>query len=221
MRTRPCSHICDPPHSLHSERRRPCSHICDPPHSLHRERLRPCSHICDPPHSLHSVRRRPCSHIDAPPHSLHSERRRPCSHIDAPPHSLHLSRRRPCGQALHTLHAERGFTPCSHGPWCFGAYFRFVPFLVDSSLRFSSTSAPSISGTGILTRGRHTVVIPPSRPVKCERTRSLKRINNLRFPRKDRSKEYQQRTVLAGRPLSHDTHQPCRHGDHRRHHAER
>jgi hypothetical protein len=70
------------------------------------------------------------------------------------------------------LHFERFFTPCSHGPKCFGAIFRFVPLVVNSSLRFSSTSAPSISGTAILTRGRHTVVvIPPSRPVKCDRTK--------------------------------------------------
>jgi hypothetical protein len=40
-----------------------------------------------------------------------------------------------------------------------GALFRFVPFVVDSSLRFSSTLAPSISGTAILTLGRHTVVV--------------------------------------------------------------
>jgi len=62
------------------------------------------------------------------------------------------------------LHAERFFTPCSHGPFVGGALFRFVPFVVNSSLRFSSTLAPSISGTAILTRGRHTVVvIIPSR----------------------------------------------------------
>jgi hypothetical protein len=57
------------------------------------------------------------------------------------------------------LHVERYFTPCSHGPFVLGALFRFVPFVVDSSLRFSSTLAPSISGTGILTFGRHTVVV--------------------------------------------------------------
>ena len=63
---------------------RPCSHIDDPPHSLHRVvlgapmplplRWRPCSHIDDPPHSLHRRRSRPCSHIDEPPHSLHRPR---------------------------------------------------------------------------------------------------------------------------------------------------
>jgi hypothetical protein len=62
------------------------------------------------------------------------------------------------------LHAERFFTPCSHGPLVGGALFRFVLFVVDSSPRFSSTSAPSMFGTGILTFGRHTVVIPLMRP---------------------------------------------------------
>jgi len=76
---------------------------------------------------------------------------------------LHRARRRPCGQALHTLHHERYFTPCAHGPFVGGALFRFLPFVVDSSLRFSSASAPSIPGTAILTFGRHTVVILPSR----------------------------------------------------------
>jgi hypothetical protein len=47
-----------------------------------------------------------------------------------------------------------------------GALFRFVPFVVNSSLRFSSTSAHSMFGTGILTFGRHTVVIPLMRPVE-------------------------------------------------------
>jgi hypothetical protein len=47
-----------------------------------------------------------------------------------------------------------------------GALFRFVPFVVDSYLRFSSTSAHSMFGTGILTFGRHTVVIPLMRPVE-------------------------------------------------------
>ena len=32
-------------------------------------------------------------------------------------------------------------------------------------------------GTAILTLGRQTVVIPLMRPVKCERTKFLKRIN--------------------------------------------
>ena len=47
-----------------------------------------------------------------------------------------------------------------------------MPFLVDSSLRFSSASAPSISGTAILTRGRHTVVIP-SAPLEVSLTRNI------------------------------------------------
>ena len=55
-----------------------------------------------------------------------------------------------------------------------GALFRFVPFVVNSSLRFSSTLAPSISGTAILTLGRHTVVvILPSRPHKVPSIRKL------------------------------------------------
>ena len=58
------------------------------------------------------------------------------------------------------MHFERYFTPCSHGPWCFGALFRFVPFLVNSSLRVSVFSASPTSGTSILTRGLQTVVIP-------------------------------------------------------------
>ena len=196
----------------YSSHRTPCTQSADdrarishPPHSLHRERhdrarrfhphRTPCIESADdrariflyPPHSLHLERRRPCSQIDPPPHSLQSERSRPCSQINDPPHSLHRVRRRPCGQApahlavravLHPVLA-RPVVPREH-------LFRFVPFLVDSSLRFSSASAPSISGTGILTRGRHTVVIPPSRPVKCERTNFSNEPTGLRFPRKDR-----------------------------------
>jgi hypothetical protein len=41
-----------------------------------------------------------------------------------------------------------------------GDLFLFVPFVVDSSLRFSSTSPPSMFGTAILTLGLQTVVIP-------------------------------------------------------------
>ena len=67
---------------------------------------------------------------------------------------------RPCGQALHTLQFERYFTPCSHGPWCFGALFRFVPFVVNSSLDVSVFSASPTFGTAILTLGLQTVVIP-------------------------------------------------------------
>ena len=59
---------------------------------------------------------------------------------------------------MHTLHAERGFTPCSHGPWCLGALFRFVPFVVNSSLDVSVFSASPTPGTSILTRGLQTVV---------------------------------------------------------------
>ena len=61
---------------------------------------------------------------------------------------------------MHTLQFERYFTPCSHGPFVGGALFRFVPFLVESSLDVSVFSASPTSGTSILTRGRQTVVIP-------------------------------------------------------------
>ena len=109
--------------------------------------------------------------MEPPPHSLHVERRRLCSQIDAPPHSLHRERWRPCGQALHTLHFDRYFTPCSHGPFVGGALFRFVPFFVNSPppLSVSSTSPSSLRVT--LTFGRQivvgVVVIPPSRPSNC------------------------------------------------------
>jgi hypothetical protein len=42
---------------------------------------------------------------------------------------------------MHTLQIERFFTPCSHGPKCLGAIFRFVPFVVDSSLHHAVLSA--------------------------------------------------------------------------------
>ena len=57
------------------------------------------------------------------------------------------------------MQLERFFTPGSHGPWCLGALFRFVPFLVNSSLDVSVFSASPTSGTSILTRSRQTVVI--------------------------------------------------------------
>ena len=82
LRSRPCSHIDAPLHSLHWRRRRPCSHIDAPPHSLHRWGWRPCSHFLGPlSHSLHWLRRRPCSHTGAPPHSLHLLFSFPCWHI--------------------------------------------------------------------------------------------------------------------------------------------
>jgi hypothetical protein len=58
------------------------------------------------------------------------------------------------------LHAERCFTPCSHGPKCFGALFRFVPLFVNSSLHLSLTSTSLTFTTLILTCGRQIVVIP-------------------------------------------------------------
>ena len=66
------------------------------------------------------------------------------------------------------MHLERCFTPCSHGPWCLGAYFRFVPFLVDSSLDVSVFSASPTSGTSILTLGLQIVVIPIARWARPE-----------------------------------------------------
>jgi hypothetical protein len=63
------------------------------------------------------------------------------------------------------LHFERYFTPCSHGPWCFGALFRFVPLVVNSSLDVSVFSASPTSGTSILTLGLQIVVVIPAREV--------------------------------------------------------
>ena len=67
---------------------------------------------------------------------------------------------------------ERYFTPCSHGPWCFGAIFRFVPFLLNSSLDVSVFSTSPTLGTSILTIGLQTVVVIPSarspRPSKLD-----------------------------------------------------
>ena len=60
---RSCSHMLDPPHSLHSLLRRLWGHMLDPRHSLHVLLSRLCSHICDPPQSLHLLLRRPCSHF--------------------------------------------------------------------------------------------------------------------------------------------------------------
>jgi hypothetical protein len=70
------------------------------------------------------------------------------------------------------LQFERYFIPCSHGPWCLGAIFRFVPFLVNSSLDVSVFSASPTFGTGILTLGFQTVVIP-IREVGAPRSDSL------------------------------------------------
>ena len=61
---------------------------------------------------------------------------------------------------MHTLQFERCFTPCSHGPRCIGAIFRFVPLVVNPSLDVSVFSASPTSGTSILTLGLQTVVIP-------------------------------------------------------------
>ena len=58
-----CSHICDPPHSLHWLLMRLWGHMLDPRHSLHVLLMRSCSHICDPPHSRQKCFCRPCSHF--------------------------------------------------------------------------------------------------------------------------------------------------------------
>ena len=77
--------------------------------------------------------------------------------------------------------ADKHRTPCTSrgtsprartAPKCFGALFRFVPFLVNSSLDVSVFSTSPTSGTSILTRGRETVVIIASRtPAPHEVTR--------------------------------------------------
>ena len=116
---------------------------------------------------MHLERSRPCSQIDAPPHSLHAERRRPCLQISDPPHSLHRLRHFPCGQALHTLHFDRYFTPCSHGPFVRGALFRFVPCFVNSSPPLSVSSTSPSSSRVTLTFGRQIAGIPSRAPSKC------------------------------------------------------
>ena len=75
---------------------------------------------------------------------------------------------------------ERYFTPCSHGPFVGGALFRFVPFLVNSSLDVSVFSASSTSGTSILTLGLQTVVIPSARSARPE-------VKKVRFDKRGNS----------------------------------
>ena len=58
---------------------------------------------------------------------------------------------------------------------------RFVPFLVDSSLRVSVFSASPTSGTAILTLGLQTVVIP-SAPLEVSLTRNIS-LGHLKFIR--------------------------------------
>ena len=79
---------------------------------------------------------------------------------------LALSADFPCGQALHTLHFDRYFTPCSHGPFVLWALFRFVPLLDASSVTPTSTST---SGSGPLTFGRQIAGIQTPRPVQVPR----------------------------------------------------
>tara|TARA_B100000405_G_scaffold78344_1_gene54297 strand:+ start:168 stop:365 length:198 start_codon:yes stop_codon:yes gene_type:complete len=50
------------------------------------------------------------------------------------------------------LQFDRYFTPCSHGPFVAGAFFRFAPFRVASS-SVTLTSTPSSAGS-LLTVGR-------------------------------------------------------------------
>ena len=92
---------------------------------------------------------------------------------------------------MHTLHFERCFTPCSHGPFVGGALFRFVAFVVDSSLDVSVFSASPAFGTGILTLGLQTVVIPireVGAPTVCRGkiNRALEKISPDRPQRGDR-----------------------------------
>ena len=79
---------------------------------------------------------------------------------------------------MHTLQFERYLTPCSHGPWCFGALFLFVPFLGNSSFDVSVFSASPTSGTAILTLGLQIVVVIPSARSARPEVR-LKRIKRL------------------------------------------
>ena len=79
------------------------------------------------------------------------------------------------------MHFERYFTPCSHGPWCLGAIFRFVPLVVNSSLDVAVLSASPTSGTAILTFGLQTVVIP-SAPLEVSLTRNIS-LGHLNFIR--------------------------------------
>ena len=78
LRTRPCSQMPLPPHSLHTLRCRPCAR------NLQREAAAAAffashtvphhvlaSDAAVPPHSLQSLRRLPCSQMLLPPHSLH------------------------------------------------------------------------------------------------------------------------------------------------------
>ena len=70
----------------------------------------------------------------------------------------------PCGQALHTLHFDRYFTLCSHGPFVGGPLFRFVPLLDASSVTHTSTST---SGSTLPTFGRQIAGIHPRAQSKC------------------------------------------------------
>ena len=64
------------------------------------------------------------------------------------------------------------------GPFVGGALFRFLPFLVDSSLHVSVFSASPTSGTAILTLGLQIVVVIPSARSARPEVR-LKRIKRL------------------------------------------
>ena len=80
---------------------------------------------------------------------------------------MHRRRLFPCGQALHTLHFDRGFTPCSHGPFGGGPLFRFVPWFAPSpssasTSAFTSPRPPSRRRSRAACRGR--APIPSSSP---------------------------------------------------------
>ena len=62
-----------------------------------------------------------------------------------------------------------------------GAIFRFVPFLVNSSLDVSVFSTSPTFGTAILTFGLQTVVIP-SAPIEVSLTRNIS-LGHLKFIR--------------------------------------
>jgi hypothetical protein len=103
------------------------------------------------------------------------------------------------------LHAERCFTPCSHGPKCFGAYFRFVPLVVNSSLDVSVFSASPTPGTSILTRGRQTVVIisaPTEVPANDTTASDLVNLKVTRTVTQDNNARNHTREALCDSPVA-------------------
>ena len=161
-RRTPCIDGADDRARILMPHRTPCTECADDrAHRLHPHRT-PCTQSADDRAHRMQTHRTPYMK------SAHDRARR----LHDPPHSLHRARRRPCGQALHTLHAERYFTPCSHGPFVGGALFRFVPFVVDSSLRFSSDiGTVDIRNWNPHLRTPHRRRHPSfARPTKCRRS---------------------------------------------------